>query len=1058
MATWIKLDIVKLLWIWSSYNILRFSTLKHGQSGNADTMSVIIDGQNPQARDYIHIVNPPGLLQQGHLLHVQYLCSTARILGLEIQTIIDNRPRKIFQKAWKCSTSKYSRSRSVKATLPKRFGYRPGFRNALSTEAHGVAIRAWVVDTMSWKYSRITHNSFEIALAKESYKTSIAPPFERPVIKFDCPRWDLTMAELVYDGKDLICPKEEEVIEVVKFPAALSGSPHGVHRMFPEYKDKTLLKEKMENIKSPRLTVVAWLYVVDYCPTPGVDLCSIMHRLTWDGLYISPLLFFTKEGKIHVQVVTEQGINQAALTSFIVPRNQWIRIVFTLNRKYWQVDVNHGENWKQVMSSHFRYAEDPYYNDTQGLFIFGGSEAIPSFKGYIGQATYYRRKVKFSNEVPLPSIFHPMFELELGNKDRKCQKYMSWVNFRLYQSRIIRDNAIRKNSCFYTYPLMKSDQSEQQTNTCSITRGPRRPQYHFVNKLILRTVMQGKQLDLTQLGDFLYENATSVLENDGWKAINGFILSVLKQASCYGNHDATYMLSVILNNGLMVKSHEIEAHSYLMLGALENHRLSLMALGNKLNYGLDGMPWDQEQAYVYYKNVADATGRDKEEHKGSDIWTEHIRLTDEAQLDQQTDEKGDLFLWIKHQAQQGVFNAQQQMARLLHFGSQGLQRNLEAAVEYYRAGAETQDPTALYDYGVVLMRGQGTKKNKTAGLENWEQSAKKGNMQAMTALGWYALNHERNYTKALEYLEAGFKRGMPDAAYNLGHMHHYGLVPGQASNKVKAFEYYSWAASRGQWESGIHVATFNIRGGPPVNRSPRVAVDWARYIAEFNPVIGKTLHKALKAYRYQDWSTAMLYYMVAADTGIEVGNFNMAYLCDENKNGLNHYIEKECVWRYYNLSTLREPQFVNSYALIKMGDHHWYGCRSKRNVSLAVDYYSRAVQKGDPQAIFNLAFLVEQDVTLPASILDRLHVPKERQSNNVTILLDLYSRCAESRQTEAYLPCKLAFFRVQFMDMWVRYQFMMKLSSIFGAVVVTSLTLTWIFAYIRRIRLDVTTV
>ena len=35
-----------------------------------------------------------------------------------------------------------------------------------------------------------------------------------------------------------------------------------------------------------------------------------------------------------------------------------------------------------------------------------------------------------------------------------------------------------------------------------------------------------------------------------------------------------------------------------------------------------------------------------------------MRLTDELALKEQTDEEGDLFNWIKHQAKQGVLSAQ----------------------------------------------------------------------------------------------------------------------------------------------------------------------------------------------------------------------------------------------------------------------------------------------------------------------------------------------------------------------------------------------------------------
>ena len=44
------------------------------------------------------------------------------------------------------------------------------------------------------------------------------------------------------------------------------------------------------------------------------------------------------------------------------------------------------------------------------------------------------------------------------------------------------------------------------------------------------------------------------------------------------------------------------------------------------------------------------------------------------------------------------------MARLLFWGAQGIKRNLAAAVDYYREGAEANDPTSQYNYGLVLLR------------------------------------------------------------------------------------------------------------------------------------------------------------------------------------------------------------------------------------------------------------------------------------------------------------------------------------------------------------------
>ena len=63
------------------------------------------------------------------------------------------------------------------------------------------------------------------------------------------------------------------------------------------------------------------------------------------------------------------------------------------------------------------------------------------------------------------------------------------------------------------------------------------------------------------------------------------------------------------------------------------------------------------------------------------------------------------------------------------------------------------------------------------------------NPSALNALGWYALNHERNYTKAAKYLEQAYAAGNPDAAYQLGAMHFHGSYPGQKKDRVRCMAF-----------------------------------------------------------------------------------------------------------------------------------------------------------------------------------------------------------------------------------------------------------------------------
>lgn len=41
----------------------------------------------------------------------------------------------------------------------------------------------------------------------------------------------------------------------------------------------------------------------------------------------------------------------------------------------------------------------PSYDDVFGIFVVGGSEIYPTFKGYVGQAAIHRRKVLKPEQV-----------------------------------------------------------------------------------------------------------------------------------------------------------------------------------------------------------------------------------------------------------------------------------------------------------------------------------------------------------------------------------------------------------------------------------------------------------------------------------------------------------------------------------------------------------------------------------------------------------------------------------------------------------------------------------
>ena len=54
----------------------------------------------------------------------------------------------------------------------------------------------------------------------------------------------------------------------------------------------------------------------------------------------------------------------------------------------------------------------------------------------------------------------------------------------------------------------------------------------------------------------------------------------------------------------------------------------------------------------------------------------------------------------------------------------------------------------------------------------------------MNALGWHALEIEKNITKAADLLERAKRQGNADAAHNLGHMYHSGRYPNKSVDRV----------------------------------------------------------------------------------------------------------------------------------------------------------------------------------------------------------------------------------------------------------------------------------
>ncbi|CAF1008906.1 unnamed protein product [Rotaria sordida] len=426
-------------------------------------------------------------------------------------------------------------------------------------------------------------------------------------------------------------------------------------------------------------------------------------------------------------------------------------------------------------------------------------------------------------------------------------------------------------------------------------------------------------------------------------------------------------------------------------------------------------------AYVYYQQMAEISRRELYNPKAGEVAMEHIRLTDKKLLGELTFDKSDSFYWLKQQARRGVASAQHHLGALMYAGRNGLTRNIQAAVEYFRLGAAQHDASSHFGYGLALLKGQGTKQNVTEAVRQIEKAVEHGFLGAKVALGYHAYEIEKNYTKAAQYWKECFEQTHDaNCAHNLGVMWTAGRYPPNfIIDHVQAWQYYSFAAKHEQIDSKVVVAYYNARGGHPVIiRNPWLAAIWSRNVAEESSAIGTIVRRALEAYRDQRWYASFIFYMQAALAGVELGYFNAGFLCNELKE-LNNEGTFDCIEQLLNkyLMIHGHNRNIDSYALLNVAEYYQW---KKRNITKAIQLYVQLYQNGDAHGLYNLAQIEEEEShlnnTIDLKIWTQVGIRFDEKivTNRYRRLQYVYQYCRKlktAKSDESYIPCTLAYLR-----------------------------------------------
>uniref|UniRef100_A0A3Q4AT08 Uncharacterized protein n=1 Tax=Mola mola TaxID=94237 RepID=A0A3Q4AT08_MOLML len=393
----------------------------------------------------------------------------------------------------------------------------------------------------------------------------------------------------------------------------------------------------------------------------------------------------------------------------------------------------------------------------------------------------------------------------------------------------------------------------------------------------------GRSLGLKDLRTVLFQQAVNMMlaANQRGIKITSKSAALLEASSCFGSHKASLLLAALHLSGLAGVVDQQQGHAYSLIGAAGDSRLALMHAGYKHTQGIDGFPRDLDMAYSYYSNAGLTNFLFLNLSFLKQSMPEHIYLSNQEDLDHLRHMKSDVFEYLKFQAERGDVEAQKRLASMLYWGQHTVSKDTVGAVKWFeRSAMQMTDPSAMYDYSILLMKGRGVKRNYTRGAQLLEKAAAMGSINALNGLGWYHGMILNDHENAAKYYEEAALNGDADGMFNLGIYHLSGKNPkSPVRNETAAFQLFLNAARFGHSAASVEAAWYLSTGClEGVSHDVERAVIMLKTVCEENGHLGFILSEALHAYLQGSRWQAFVKYVLAAETGLGSAQSNAAHL------------------------------------------------------------------------------------------------------------------------------------------------------------------------------------
>ena len=360
--------------------------------------------------------------------------------------------------------------------------------------------------------------------------------------------------------------------------------------------------------------------------------------------------------------------------------------------------------------------------------------------------------------------------------------------------------------------------------------------------------------------------------------------------------------------------HQAALHCFYKAAA-EKYPPALNNIGVMTSLGL-GMGKDPRAGVAWYRQAAELDEPTGQYNLGAVLVMEHSTFKEGLR-------------WL-HKASRGGNVEATVMLGKMHATGDRVRKNHRVAARFFRQGADSGDPHALFMIGLFHQEGWGgVPRDTLRAIEHYRKAADKSHAEAAYELGRIFESGlgevPRDILRAIEHYRKAADKSHAEAAYELGRIFESGL--GEVPRDVlRAIERYQEAADKSHAEAAFRLGRIFESGLGEVPRNVLRAVHYYRLASDSGPIeallrLGLIYRNGREAVA-RNISEAVRFFQIAADRG-------------------------------------------NDQALYYIGEIHASGEGVEQNENLANDNFRRAAILGHPEAQlrFGLACLGEEGVT-----------------------------------------------------------------------------------------------